>query len=106
MDRRRCLSAALALGLTVALVASLHLCLSGAGMAQGPEPEAPTEALAPAGTAFTYQGRLQKDGQPVDDTCDLRFTLWDAVRVDWAWDGVQVSAAGDCGVRVDTVASR
>ena len=29
-------------------------------------------------TAFTYQGRLVKDGEPVDGVCDLRFTLMDA----------------------------
>ncbi len=29
------------------------------------------------GTAFTYQGRLVKDGVAVTDTCDFEFTLWD-----------------------------
>jgi hypothetical protein len=34
-------------------------------------------AQTPMGTAFTYQGYLQKAGQPVNDTCDLKFSLWD-----------------------------
>lgn len=30
----------------------------------------------PIGTAFAYQGRLEKDGAPVQGAADLRFTLW------------------------------
>ena len=39
------------------------------------------------GTAITYQGQLRHDGVPVDDTVDLRFSLWDA-----ATGGAQVSS--------------
>jgi hypothetical protein len=38
-------------------------------------------ALAPpvwAGSAFTYQGQLQFNGQPVNATCSFEFSLWDA----------------------------
>jgi hypothetical protein len=47
-------------------------------MAQGPAP--PGEApIPPAGSGFTYQGRLRDgDGNPIDNTCDLAFSLWDA----------------------------
>ena len=31
----------------------------------------------PAGTAFTFQGELQKAGLAVTDACDFEFTLWD-----------------------------
>ncbi len=31
------------------------------------------------GTAFTFQGQLKFNGQSVNETCDFRFTLWDAV---------------------------
>ncbi|MBI4580897.1 MAG: hypothetical protein HY718_14410, partial [Planctomycetes bacterium] len=34
----------------------------------------------PLGTAFTYQGKLELDGAPVNNTspgCELRFSLWD-----------------------------
>ena len=42
---------------------------------QGPKITAPaTAVLSPA---FTYQGTLTRNGQPVDDTCALRFGLWD-----------------------------
>jgi hypothetical protein len=43
---------------------------------------APQEAL---GTAFTYQGQLQKDGSPVDAECQVAFRLYDQ-----AVDGAQV----------------
>ncbi|MGQ0722289.1 MAG: hypothetical protein ACT4PE_12075 [Candidatus Eiseniibacteriota bacterium] len=35
-------------------------------------------ASAPLGTAFTYQGRLDQNGAPLDGTAHLRFRLWDA----------------------------
>ena len=34
--------------------------------------------LLAQGTAFTYQGRLNADGQPANGSYDLRFTLFDA----------------------------
>ncbi|MBC7262112.1 MAG: hypothetical protein H5T63_08865 [Chloroflexi bacterium] len=35
-------------------------------------------AAAPVSNEFTYQGRLLKDGNPVNGNCDFQFQLWDA----------------------------
>ena len=32
---------------------------------------------AQMGTAFTYQGQLKQAGEPMNDVCDFRFSLWD-----------------------------
>jgi hypothetical protein len=51
--------------------------VAGLAHAQGPEPPelgAPQVAL---GTAFTYQGQLKVDGEPVDDECWFAFRLYD-----------------------------
>ncbi len=50
---------------------------------QGPLPPAGRAALTVAkpaatlGTTFTYQGRLNRDGAPVTDTCNFQFGLYD-----------------------------
>jgi hypothetical protein len=60
------LYAPVTLVLLIALTGSLVV-------AQGLEPQ------APLGTRFTYQGRLtDAGGEPVNDTCDFEFSLWDA----------------------------
>ena len=46
--------------------------------AQDGGPQTPQGPQALAGSSFTYQGRLIKNGQPVSDTCGLQFYLWDA----------------------------
>lgn len=38
----------------------------------------PSSITAAAGTAFTYQGYLQKSGSGVTSTCDFQFSLYDA----------------------------
>ncbi len=68
----------------------------GAGLteAQGQPPQAPDAAV---GTAFTYQGYLEKAGSAVDDSCDFRFSLWDA-----ASGGSQIGTTQEVsGIAVD-----
>jgi hypothetical protein len=57
----------------LALLISLCLGLVSVSRASN-EPE----TNAPTGTAFTYQGQLRDGSGPVNDTCNLQFTLWDA----------------------------
>jgi hypothetical protein len=65
MNRR--ILAAVFLTLAVTLLTALTV------MAQGPQPQA---AL---GTAFTYQGRLLRAGQPISETCAVSFSIWDSL---------------------------
>ena len=39
-------------------------------LASGPE--------AAVGTGFSYQGRIEDGGSPVNGNCDFQFTLWEA----------------------------
>ncbi len=87
--------------------------ISGVALAQGVGPETVQEeaaaaraaAAAPLDASFTYQGHLTQDGEPVNGSCDFRFTLYDGV------DGAPVGAAqehldqavsdGDFAVQLD-----
>lgn len=60
-----------------AVVTLLLVMTTGLTNAQRPVSESSTKAHSALGTAFTYQGRLTKDGQPVDGKCDLTFELYD-----------------------------
>ena len=66
----------LSLGVLI-LVALLLGVLAGLSFAQGPQPPRSAAEVA-VGTAFTYQGRLESDGETVDDECEFQFTLHDA----------------------------
>jgi len=62
------------------ILAVLLLALAaGLTQAQGPEPPGGVGIQAALGTAFTYQGQLKKDGNPVNENCDFRFQLRDSV---------------------------
>ena len=50
---------------------------------------------AALGTEFTYQAQLKKNGQSVNDSCDMDFTLYDA-----GTSGTQVAATSESGVAV------
>ncbi|MBP7687888.1 MAG: tail fiber domain-containing protein [Thermoflexales bacterium] len=46
--------------------------------AQDNGPQSPQTPQVAAGSSFSYQGRLIKNGQPVSDTCNLSLSLWDS----------------------------
>lgn len=81
MKRRQILVRVMTLALVLALGAELSL---------AQEPTTPTTVAAqssPLGTAFTYQGQIRRDGNPINGTCDFQFSLWDA-----ASGGTQIGA--------------
>ncbi|MFQ5436251.1 MAG: hypothetical protein ACE5FD_15400, partial [Anaerolineae bacterium] len=61
----------------------LAIALSGLALkayqaqAQDGAPPLPSESAAALGSSFTYQGKLADNNSPVNDTCDLRFTIYD-----------------------------
>ena len=57
------------------ILAVSSLGLIGPVASQDNGPQSPQVA---AGSSFTYQGRLVKNGQPVNGMCDLSLSLWDA----------------------------
>ncbi|MDQ7029935.1 MAG: tail fiber domain-containing protein [Ardenticatenia bacterium] len=76
MKRNPLFNLLLALGLALALMGGALMVRRT--QAQGPAPQGQLSTQAAVGTAFTYQGRLLRDGNPVSDTCDFQFSLWDA----------------------------
>jgi hypothetical protein len=68
----------LPLVLMLALTAGMIFAQSSQSLA-APSNAQETSLAAPLGSGFTYQGRLTDGGgNPVNDVCDLDFTLWDA----------------------------
>lgn len=60
--------------------AVLMLIIVSVALAQNGDkaPGVTTGTQAVAGSAFTYQGRLDQSGSPVNDSCNFKFTLYDA----------------------------
>lgn len=64
----------------MAVFAGVHALGISAVSAQGPKAGVQSAPRVPMGTEFTYQGRLLKNGTPVDGvTCNFQFTLYDSV---------------------------
>jgi hypothetical protein len=92
MERKRFFLISMVLVLLVVAVGLLGQhslrALASQGVASGPAqtasspwaalgPKAALGARIPTGSAFTYQGFLSQDGDPIDDSCDFQFGLWD-----------------------------
>ena len=70
MKRQRIFASVLALGLFLALAV-------GFTYAQTPGPQGPLGPLAPLTTDFTYQGQLNRNGEPITGDCSMAFRLYD-----------------------------
>jgi hypothetical protein len=82
---------------TVILLGLMLGAVVGLSLAQGVGSEDGAAPQALVGTAFTYQGRLNKGGSPYTGQCDFRFSLHDALS-----DGNQVGNTQTlAGVDVD-----
>jgi hypothetical protein len=67
------------LGIAVAALVALAGAIVIAGPpARGPEPQGAIAGQAGVGTSFTYQGRLESGGEPVNEDCQMAFRLYDA----------------------------
>src|SRR5947209_20321245 len=53
--------------------------LLGTVSSSTPSAKRSASSLAPIGSGFTYQGRLNNNGSPADGQYDLQFTLYDAL---------------------------
>jgi hypothetical protein len=81
-------------GSLAAIIAVLALLVSAVQVAGQGGGELSPHALS--SYSFTYQGQLKDAAGPVNATCDLQFTLWDAAsggsQVGWGWlvEGVEI----------------
>jgi hypothetical protein len=77
------------------VLAGVMLLLGGIALAKEASPENPQDTTEAVSTAFTYQGELKKGSSPVNDTCDMRFRLYDAASA-----GAQVGSTINVSVPV------
>jgi hypothetical protein len=88
MNQHRILSGVAGLAVAALLLSAGGAAAQGGGPeGDGAYPAGAESALAALSPGFTYQGRLQGGGAPVNGTCDFEFSLWDALS-----GGAQVGA--------------
>ncbi|MFO7679883.1 MAG: tail fiber domain-containing protein [Chloroflexota bacterium] len=79
----------------IILAAVFAIGVLGAAAQSGSEPSVPQGDGSTMGTSFTYQGQLKDEtGNPLNATCDFRFTLWDADDLDGTQIGAESLAPG------------
>jgi hypothetical protein len=90
MHKKGWIASCIVLGVALATLALFTVVIARAGpLAQGSAaPGAGVSGQDTLGTGFTYQGQLQSGGQPVNETCDMAFRLYDQ-----ATGGMQVGSA-------------
>jgi hypothetical protein len=74
--------------LLVAVVGLTYAQGTDSSASRAPQALPGISASTPLSTSFTYQGQLELDGEPVNETCDMAFRLYDA-----ASGGNQVGSA-------------
>jgi len=85
MIRRKWKSGAVVIGVAVSLAVAVATAAALSGESEIP---AAVHSQAALGTGFTYQGRLDRSGEPVNDDCSMEFRLYDA-----ASDGSELASA-------------
>ena len=84
----------IALSMVAAVLALLVVVTVTVGArSQGAQPEDAMELQGTLGTSFTYQGQLEKNGEPVNHSCEMAFRLYDAGGTGDSQVGIAISTA-------------
>jgi hypothetical protein len=87
----------------VVLVLGLTVSAAGAQAARSDGLKPPGVPQAAVGSGFTYQGQLKQNSNPVNATCDFKFSLWDDANVGTQIGSTQTVSATSVSNGVFTV---